>query len=304
MDRLHMMEVFAAVADSGNFAKAAKVLRLSPPAVSRAVAALEDRLGTRLLLRTTRSVRLTDSGARFLADTHRILQEIAEAEETAAGAHAAPRGILRVTAPVLFGRIYVAPVLRDYLDAHPAVMADTLFVDRVVSIVEEDIDVAIRIGDLPDSSLTAIKVGAVRRVLFGAPAYFAEHGIPTHPAQLAQHRIVSLESGTVADWRFGLENLVVRVRPRMTVNNIDTAIESALCGWALARTLSYQVAPHVAEGRLGIVLADFEPKPLPVHVLHREGRRASAKLRSFVDFIVERLRANPAIRDGTATGNG
>jgi DNA-binding transcriptional LysR family regulator len=299
-----MMEVFAAVAESGSFAKAAKALRLSPPAVTRAVAALEDRLGTRLFLRTTRSVRLTDSGTRFLADTQRILHDIDEAEDTAAGAHSAPRGILRVTAPVLFGRIYVAPVLRDYLDSHPAVVADTMFVDRVVSIVEEDIDVAVRIGDLPDSSLTAIKVGAVRRVMFGAPAYFAEHGIPGHPDELAQHRIVSIESGTVADWRFGKGGLVARVRPRMAVNNIDTAIESALCGWALARTLSYQVAPHVTEGRLRIVLADFEPKPLPVHVVHREGRRASAKLRSFVDFIVERLRANPAIRGGTAKADG
>ncbi len=299
-----MMEVFAAVAESGSFAKAAQALRLSPPAVTRAVAALEDRLGTRLFLRTTRSVRLTDSGTRFLADTQRILHDIDEAEDTAAGAHSAPRGILRVTAPVLFGRIYVAPVLRDYLDSHPAVVADTMFVDRVVSIVEEDIDVAVRIGDLPDSSLTAIKVGAVRRVMFGAPAYFAEHGIPSHPDELAQHRIVSIESGTVADWRFGKGDLVARVRPRMAVNNIDTAIESALCGWALARTLSYQVAPHVTEGRLRIVLADFEPKPLPVHVVHREGRRASAKLRSFVDFIVERLRANPAIRGGTAKANG
>jgi DNA-binding transcriptional LysR family regulator len=295
MDRLHTMEVFAAVAESGSFAKAARTLRLSPPAVTRAIAALEDRLGTRLFLRTTRSLRLTEAGARFLADTQRILHEIGEAEETATGAHAAPRGTLHITAPVLFGRIYVAPLLRDYLDLYPAVTAHTLFVDRMVNIAEEGLDVAIRIGDLPDSSLTAIRVGAVRRVLFGAPAYFAKHGAPRSPADLAEHKIISVESGaSLVEWRFGPET--VRVKPRMIVNNLDTAIESALCGWALARTLSYQVAPHVADGKLQIILRDFEPKPLPIHVVHQEGRRASAKLRSFVAFIVERLRANPAIK--------
>jgi DNA-binding transcriptional LysR family regulator len=289
------MEVFAAVAENGSFAKAARALHLSPPAVTRAIAALEDRLRTRLFLRTTRSVRLTEAGARFLADTQRILQEIGEAEETATGAHGAPRGILHVTAPVLFGRIYVAPLLRDYLDLYPAVTAHTLFVDRMVNIAEEGLDVAIRIGDLPDSSFTAIRVGAVRRVLFGAPAYFAKHGTPRSPADLADHKVISVESGaSLFEWRFGQET--VRVKPRMIVNNLDTAIESALSGWALARTLSYQVAPHVAEGKLQIVLQEFEPKPLPIHVVHQEGRRASAKLRSFVDFIVERLRANPAIK--------
>ncbi len=295
MDRLHTMEVFAAVAGSGSFAKAGKEMGLSPPAVTRAITALENRLGTRLFLRTTRSVRLTEAGMRFLADTQRILHEIGEAEEAAAGAHAAPRGILQVTAPVLFGRIYVAPVLRDFLDAYPLVTANTLFVDRVVNIIEEGLDVAIRIGELPNSSLTATRVGFVRRVLFAAPSYFAEHGTPRHPRELANHRVISSESA--AQWRFGnADNAIpVRIRPLMVVNNLDTAIESALCGWAMARTLSYQIAPHVAEGRLQIVLRDFEPEPLPIHVVHHEGRRASAKLRTFVDFIVDRLRANAAL---------
>ena len=298
MDRLHMMEVFAAVAESGSFAKAAKDLRLSPPAVTRAVNALEERLGTRLLLRTTRSVRLTEAGARFLADSQRILQEIAEAEEAATGAHATPRGQLHVTAPVLFGRIYVAPILRDYLDIHPLVSAHAMFLDRVVNMVDEGMDVAVRIGDLPDSSLTAVRVGFVRRVVFGAPAYFARHGAPAHPAELVAHRIVAVESGAAGqvDWRFAEGALTVRLQPRLTVTALDTAIETVLSGWAISRALSYQVAPHVAEGALRIILGDFEPKPLPIHVVHREGRRASAKLRSFVDFAVERLRANPAIQ--------
>jgi DNA-binding transcriptional LysR family regulator len=299
MDRLHTMEVFTAVADSGSFAEAARNLRLSPPAVTRAISALEDRLGTRLFRRTTRTVRLTEAGTRFLADTRRILHDIEEAEEAAAGAHTVPRGVLHVTAPVLFGRMYVAPILRDFLDLCPTVTADILFVDRVVNIVEEGLDVAIRIGELPDSSLTAIRIGFVRRVLFGAPSYFARHGLPKHPSELAAHRVVSAETGTpIIDWQFenGGADIAVRVKPIMFVNNLDTAIESALCGWAMARTLSYQVAPHVAEGRLQIALPNFEPRPLPIHVVHQEGRRASAKLRSFVDFIVDRLRADPAIK--------
>ncbi len=299
VDRLHSMEVFAAVAESRSFAKAARAMRLSPPAVTRAITMLEDRLGTRLFLRTTRSVRLTEAGARFLADTQRILQEIREAEETAAGEHAAPRGVLHVTAPVLFGRIYVAPILRDFLDLYPSVTADVLLLDRVVSLVDEGMDVAIRIGELPDSAMSAIRVGFVRRVVYGAPAYFAERGTPRHPGDLAAHRVISAESAApIIDWRFheGEREIAVRVAPQMFVNNLDTAIESAIAGWGMSRTLSYQVAPHVADGRLEIILEDFEPPQLPIHVVHREGRRASAKLRAFVDFAVERLRANPAIR--------
>ena len=298
MDRLHMMEVFAAVADRGSFAKAAQAMRLSPPAVTRAITALEDRLGTRLFLRTTRSVRLTEAGARFLADAQRILHDIGEAEEAAAGAHVNPRGILHVTAPVLFGRIYVAPILRDYLDRYPAVSARALFVDRMVNMAEEGVDVAIRIGELPDSSLTAVRVGFVRRVVFGAPGYFARYGVPGHPTELAGHHAVSVENGapSIVDWRFADGAIAVQVPSRLSVTTLDSAIETALSGWALARTLSYQIAPHVMEGALRIVLRDFEPKPLPIHVVHQEGRRASAKLRSFVDFTVESLRANPAIQ--------
>lgn len=294
MDRLHAMEVFAAVADKGSFAEAARSLRLSPPAVTRAVAALEERLGARLLQRTTRSLRLTEAGIRFLADAQRILHDIEEAEDAAAGAHAVPRGILHVTAPVLFGRMYVAPVLRDFLDLYPTLTADTLFVDRVVNIAEEGLDVAIRIGALPDSSLTAIRVGSVRRVVFGTPAYFAEHGVPRHPGELAGHRLISSESGAaVVDWRFVEDGraIGVRVKPLMFVNTLDTAIDAALSGWAVARTLSYQTAALVAEGRLRTVLERFEPEPLPIHIVHQEGRRASAKLRNFVDFAAERLRA-------------
>jgi DNA-binding transcriptional LysR family regulator len=299
MDRLHSIEVFTAVADQGSFAKAARAMRLSPPAVTRAITALEDRLGTRLFLRTTRSVRLTEAGTRFLADAQRILHDIAEAEAAAAGAHATPRGVLHITAPVLFGRIYVAPILRDFLDLHPAVTAEVLLVDRVVNVVEEGMDVAIRIGELADSSLTAVRVGVVRRVVFASPDYLSRCGTPHHPSDLASHRVISAgTSGTVTDWQFGegAASFAARVKPLMFVNDLETGIAYALRGWAIARTLSYQVAPHVAEGRLQIILEDFEPRPLPIHIVHPEGRRASAKLRSFVDLAVERLRANPNIQ--------
>lgn len=305
MDRLHTMKVFTAVADNGSFAKAARNLHLSPPAVTRAISALEDRLGTRLFRRTTRNVRLTEAGRRFLADARRILHDIEEAEENAAGAHTVPRGVLHVTAPVLFGRMYVAPILRDFLDLYPTVTADTLFVDRMVNIAEEGLDVAIRIGELPDSSMTAVRIGFVRRVLFGAPSYFAKYGFPNHPSELSGYRVISVETGApVIEWQFedGGTDLIARVKPIMFVNNIDTAIDSALCGWSLARALSYQIAQHVIEGRLQIALPNFEPRRLPVHVVHQEGRRASAKLRSFVDFIVDRLRADPAIRSESGAG--
>lgn len=300
MDRLHMMEVFAAVADRGSFAKAARELALSPAAVTRAVTALEDRLGARLLLRTTRSVRLTEAGARFLADTHRILEDISEAEDAAAGTHAAPRGILNVTAPAIFGRMYITPLLRDWLDLHPGVSVHALFVDRIVSMTEEGIDVAIRIGDLPDSTLTAIKVGVVRRVVVGAPGYFARHGIPGHPGDLTSHFAVTVDNAALraVDWRFADGLLGARIPSRLSVNTLDAAIDTALTGWALARILSYQVAPHVAAGTLQVVLQAFEPPPLPIHIVHQEGRRVSAKLRGFIDFAVERLRATPAIYGG------
>lgn len=294
MDRFHTMQVFTAVAESSSFAKAGRALHLSPPAVTRAITALEERLGTKLFLRTTRSVRLTEAGSRFLADCHRILHDVEEAEEAAAGVHAAPRGVLHVTASVLFGRHYVTPLLRDFVDAYPNVTIDAVFVDRVVNMIEEGHDVAIRIGDLPDSSLTAIRVGSIRRVMFGTPAYFAAHGYPRHPHDLTSHRTVwGLGALPTVDAKFGPRDreLSVRLKPAMVFNGLDSVVDCVLSSWAIARVLSYQITPHIESGRLEIVLPEFEPDPMPIHVVHREGRRASAKVRAFVDFAVDRLRA-------------
>ncbi|MBT7526928.1 MAG: LysR family transcriptional regulator [Rhodospirillales bacterium] len=300
MDRFHAVQVFVKVADCGGFAAAARDLSISPPAVTRAVALLEDRLGTRLFVRTTRSVRLTESGERFLADGRRILLELEEAEEAAVGIHAAPRGELRITAPVLFGRIYVTPILGDYLDCYPMVNIQTLFVDRVVSLMDEGLEIAIRIGELPDSSLTAIRVGLVRRVMFASPEYIKKHGLPKRPEDIANHQLIKSTSvETSQEWAFQ-ENgvpLSVRAEPRLRMNTNDAVIELALRGWGISRLMSYQVAPYLADGRLRAILEPFEMPPMQVHVIHQEGRMVSAKVRSFVDFMVERLRANAALNE-------
>ncbi len=291
------MKVFLKVAEGGGFAEAARQLDMSPPAVTRAVASLEEAIGARLFIRTTRAVKLTDAGSRYFQDCRRILADIEEAEAAAAGSFVTPSGTLTVTASVMFGRMYVLPVLMDYLQRNPAVTGRALFFDRVTNLVEEGIDVAIRIGHLPDSSLRATPVGSVRRVVCGAPAYFEKHGVPHHPSDLARHAIVATTAAwTSLEWRFGSDSaLAVPVRPRLFCNTNEAAIDAAAGGWGLTRLLSYQVAPLLVQGRLQAVLSDFEEPPMPVHVVHSEGRHAAAKVRSFVDFAIASLRANTLI---------
>lgn len=298
MDRLQAMTTFVAVVDSGGFASAARKLNLSPPVVTRAVAELEARLGLRLLTRTTRVVRVTDAGARFAEDCRRILAEIDEAETTATGTHTAPRGTLTLTAPVLFGQLYVTPVLVSYLQQFPEVDAQCLFLDRMVNVVEEGVDVAVRIGELPDSSLQAVRVGRVRRVLVASPAYLQERGLPRRPEDLSDHAIVSAAGvDPVSEWRFNDAGTphVQRLHARMRTTTNDSAIAAALAGLGIARLLSYQVAAQVRSGVLQAVLEDFESAPLPVHVVHHEGRRVTQKVRAFVDLAVERLRGDPGL---------
>jgi DNA-binding transcriptional LysR family regulator len=295
MDRLHLMTVFVAVAEEESFAAGARRLGMSPPAVTRAIAALEDRLGVKLLNRTTRYVRVTDAGSRYLDDCRRIIHETDEADEAAAGINAEPRGHLAVTAPVLFGKLFVVPGIVDYLQRYPDMEVSAVFLDRVVNLLEEGFDVGIRIGELPDSSMRAVRVGQVRRVLCASPSYLAENGMPNSFSELNNHKIVA--SSTVSptvDWKFAQGN-TVRVKPRLTVNSNDAAIEAVLKGLGITRLLSYQVASYVSSGQLQTVLSEFEPKELPIHVVHREGRYASAKVRTFVDLIVARLRSVQAL---------
>lgn len=304
-DRFHLMHVFIAVAEAESFAGAARRLKLSPPAVTRAVAALEERLGVRLLTRTTRVVRVTEAGARYLEDARRIMTEMEEADAAAAGVNATPRGQLAVTAPVLFGKLYVMPIIVEYQSAFEQTTVSALFVDRVVNFIDEGMDAGIRIGQLPDSSLRAIRVGRVRRVVVGAPAYLEKHGMPQTPEELARHRLIaSSRISPTNDWAFQSagEKRTLRVQPRVVANTNDAALEAARRGYGLTRLLSYQVAPQLASGELEIVLGDYEGADLPVHVIHGEGRHGSAKVRSFVDLAVQRLRADRALNYGQFPG--
>lgn len=298
MDRFHLMNVFVAVVDANGFAGAARKLSISPPAVTRAVNELESHLGLRLLTRTTRTVRVTDAGERYVQDCRRILAEMAEADESVTGQHGAPRGRLTITAPVLFGGMYVTPIVTEYLQRYPQVLASCLFLDRIVNMVDEGIDVALRIGDLPDSSMQAIRVGQVRGVVCASPSYLQEHGIPLTPDDLHQHAIVSASSVTPhPEWRF-VENGVprsIRLQARMTTTTNDSAVAAVVGGFGLTRLLSYQVADHLRSGRLKTVLTACEPAPVPIHVVHREGRQASHRVRAFMDLAIERLRNHAAL---------
>jgi DNA-binding transcriptional LysR family regulator len=298
MDRFNALQTFIAIAEQGSFAGAARSLGQSPPAVTRAISALEELLGTRLFLRTTRSVRLTESGERFLIDGKRILSDLAEAEQAAIGTHSEPRGNLKVTAPVLFGRLYVTPILGDYLENFSEVTAETIFVDRVVNLMDEGLDVAIRIGELPDSGLTAIRAGKVRRIVVASPRYLTEFGRPKNPNDLTGHQIIAATAtGNVTTWQFVEDKcpLSIAVSPRLKMNTNDAAIEMISRGHGISRLLSYQVAPLIKQGILEPVLEPYEPPPLPIHVVHQEGRLVSSRVRSFVDFMVERLRGNADI---------
>jgi DNA-binding transcriptional LysR family regulator len=299
MDHLDTMRVFIAVAEERGFSSASRRLALSPPSVTRAVAALEERVGARLLRRTTRSVRLTEAGTRFLADCKRILGEIEEAEASAAGAHAAPRGQLGVSAPVMFGRLFVAPVLLDFLERHPQVTAQTLLVDRIVDLMDEGLDVAIRIADLADSSLSAVRVGWMRRVVCASPAYLAARGMPRVPADLSRHDAIAFSSSAAqSDWPFLSGGRTVTARPpaQLIANTAEVAVAAAVAGRGVTRVLGYQIAAELTSGQLQIVLPDFERPPLPIHVVHLEGRRAVVRVRAFVDFAVDRLRADPRLQ--------
>jgi DNA-binding transcriptional LysR family regulator len=294
MDRLQAMNTFVTVVETEGFASAARKLNVSPSVISRVMNELEEHLGVRLLTRTTRIVRMTDAGSTFYEDCRRILADIDAAELSAAGANTTPRGQLTVTAPVLFGKMYVMPVAHDYLTRYPAVNLNCWFVDRVVNLVDEGADVAIRIGELPDSTLQAVAVGKARRMLCATPAYLEARGVPQHPNDLASHITIQNTGLTPApEWRFRAEGkpLTVPIQPRLVTTTNDSAIEAAMSGLGIVRLLSYQVARELTDGTLLPVLADYELAALPVHVVHREGKHANQKVRAFLDLAIETLRA-------------
>jgi len=298
MDRFQEMQIFLAVAEEQGFAAAARRLKISPPSVTRAIAAMEARIGTQLLSRTTRSLHLSEAGQRYLDDCRRILAELVEAEEAAAGSFSIPWGHLTVTAPVLFGELFVAPILGEYLDQFAQVSINALLVDRVVNMTDEGVDVAVRIGHLQENGQQAIKVGEVRRVVCAAPAYLERHGRPLHPGQLREAKIVtSSSSQLVSEWQFRESNqpLSVAVEPRLVGTANNAAINLARLGWGVTRVLSYQVANDVRAGALEIILQDFEPPALPIHVVFQNSARVPAKVNTFVDFLVSRLGQDAAL---------
>jgi DNA-binding transcriptional LysR family regulator len=304
MDKLEGMRIFVAVADARGFAPAARQLGMSPPAVTRAIVALETQVGVQLLRRSTRTVALTEAGVRFHADCKRILLDIEEAEASASGAHALPQGLLSITAPTMFGRMHVAPLLLGFLAQHPQVTARSHFSDQIVHLLDEGFDLALRIAHLPDSGLTAVRVGHVRRVVIASPEYLAQHGVPRRPADLAQHQAVgfSQHGATEARWVFyppgakaSADGEVAYPQVRLVSNGGEMSITAALAGHGLARALSYQVVGDVLAGRLRLVMVDHEPPPIPVQLVSADGRKAAAKVRAFVDFAAERLRAEPVL---------
>ncbi|MGF6232184.1 DNA-binding transcriptional LysR family regulator [Inquilinus ginsengisoli] len=296
MDRIDAMRVFVSALDTGSLAGAGRRLGRSPAAVSRAIAFLEEHVGVQLLHRTTRSIRLSEAGERYAAACRRVLTDLEEADMLAAGERAAPRGLLTITAPLISGEDVLRPILDAFLDAHPAVSARLLLLDRPVSLIDEGIDAALRIAHLPDSTLVAARVGEVRRVVAAAPSYLAQHPRIAEPADLAKHRVVSMTHFGIDSWSFppapgSSTARTVQFAPRLIVNSVRAAIASAAEGHGVTRLFSYHVGEEVRAGRLKIVLADAEPAPLPVHIITPEGRLAVPKVRAFVDFALPRLKA-------------
>jgi DNA-binding transcriptional LysR family regulator len=281
------MQAFVAVADLQGFAPAARRLGLSPSAVTRLIAALENRLGARLLQRTTRQVALTDVGARYLERVRRILGDVEEAEAAAEGERSRPSGRLVVSAPVGFGRLHVSPVMSAYLKRYPEVSAELLLSDQMINLVEDGVDLAVRIGHLADSTLVARHVGEMRRVVVASSAYLKARGEPKTPAAVAAHD--TIQFGAAPDWRFVRNGSELRVTPapRFITNSADAAIRYAEEGGGLTRVLAYQAADAIKRGTLKVLLATSEEPAMPIHLVYPTSRLLSAKVRSFIDLVVE-----------------
>jgi DNA-binding transcriptional LysR family regulator len=293
MDALRAMQVLVTISEHGGFSAAGRQLGLSAPAVTRIISELEAGLNVQLITRTTRSVQLTEAGNRYLEDARRILVAVTDAEDAARGIHGELRGRVNVTASVLFGRLFVSDLLVDFLRRHPAMQVATLYVDRVVQLAEENQNIAVRIGHLADSSLRAIRVGTVRRVVCGAPDYFRARGVPQSPDDLDLHEIIGITAlGAGLNWQFGRDgqSFTKRVHPRLFVNSHENGIAAAEAGFGLTQACSDQIASQLQAGTLQATLVEFEAPPLPVHVLHREGERASARVRALVDHLTDGLR--------------
>ncbi|NNC21983.1 LysR family transcriptional regulator [Corallococcus exiguus] len=296
MDQLFTLRTFVAVARQGSFTGASRHLRISPSVATRAVAQLEERLGLALLTRTTRSVRLTERGQIYLESCQRLLEDLDEADRRVRGENAEPRGELHLSAPIVFGRLHVLPVVQKLLAAHPALSIRMHLSDRNQHLVDEGIDAAVRLGELKDSSLIALKVGTVRRVLVASPHYVKQRGTPRSPAELSRHELIAFESlDATNEWRFGEKEKPVRIQPRLILNSADTAIAAAEQGVGIARTLSYQVADAVLAGRLVLLLGAFAPPLVPVSVIYPGRRSTSANVGAFVRTARSHFEEHPLL---------
>jgi DNA-binding transcriptional LysR family regulator len=297
MDRIEAMKVFVAALDEGSLAGAGRRLGRSPAAVSRAIAFLEHHVGAELLHRTTRAIKLSEAGERYAAACRRVLIELEEADLGVAGEHAAPRGMLTVTAPPISGEEILRPVIDAYLDAFPGVSVNLVLLDRHANLVEEGIDVALRVAELPDSSLVAVRVGGdVKRVVVASPRYLAQHPRIVEPADLTKHHIVTTTHFGHDSWVFppaagSTIARSVQFKARLVVNSVRAALASAVDGHGVTRLYTYHVAERVQDGSLKLLLRNAEPPAMPVHLITPQGRTAVPKVRAFVDFAVPRLRA-------------
>jgi DNA-binding transcriptional LysR family regulator len=292
MDRLEAMGVFVAVVETGSLSAAGRKLGMPLATVSRKISDLETQVFTRLLHRSTRRLTLTDAGQNYLVACKRILGDVEEAERSASGEYAAPKGELIVTAPILFGRLHVLPVTTQFLLAYPDVDVRLVLGDRFLNLVDDHVDVAVRIGELPDSSLIARRIGAIREVVCASPAYFAKRGRPRHPRDLAKHDCVTFDGlMSATTWRFasGGEDIAVAIRSRLAVNTADAAIAAAIDGVGITRVLSYQTEGARHDGALEFALRKFEPLARPVNVVYAQRGRLPLKARAFIDFSVPRL---------------
>lgn len=290
MDRFDAMHAFVSVADLKGFAPAARRLGLSASAVTRLVAALEERVGARLLQRTTRSVTLTDVGARYLERARRILGDIEEAEAFTRSERAMPSGRLVVSAPLVFGRLHVGPIMAAYLKKYPTVSGELRLSDRNLNLIDDGIDLAVRIGHLPDSGIVARRVGDMRRLVVASPRYLKKRGVPRKPGELAGHDIIQfMSTSSLSEWRFVEGGKEVRIphSSRYSTNSVDAAVLYAEQDGGLAMVLAYQVAEALKAGRLKTLLAEFEPPPLPINLVYPTSRLLSAKVRAFIDVVAE-----------------
>ena len=294
MDRLHAMETFVQIVDKGSLTAAADALDTSLPSVVRVLASLERHLQVRLLNRTTRRMHLTDEGAQFLERSRAILSQVQEAEAALSSRRGEPQGKLAITAPVVFGRRYITPIVNAFVRRYPKVNIDLLLVDRFTNLVEEGLDVAVRVGELPDSSLVAVPVGQARRVICASPDYLRRQGKPRVPQDVAAHRCVRF-TGTAPrdewDFRMGRREVAIPITSVISCNQIDSALQACLDGLGLGMFFSYQVASHRKAGELKYVLEKFEAEPRPIQVIFPHSKLLSAKVRTFVDECVAQLRS-------------